>query len=87
MSGLKARVPVQNTGGFLSSKVQAVYDRMLLERAVDSQLFDVGAQVKSIPANSNTLKKHLHIDIKTFYQQLHQLLSIMVLTLKHQTKS
>ena len=56
MSGLVARVPVQNTGGFLSTKVQAVYDRMLLERAVDSQLFDIGAQVKSIPANSNAKK-------------------------------
>ncbi len=53
MSGLVARVPVQMTTGFLSTKVQAVYDRILLERAVDSQLFDVGAQVKSIPANSN----------------------------------
>ena len=53
MSGLIARVPVMATAGFLSTKVQAVYDRMLLERAVDSQLFDTGAQVKSIPANSN----------------------------------
>jgi len=56
MSGLVGRTPVQGTSGFLSSKVQAVYDRMLLERAVDSQIFDVGAQVKSIPANSNAKK-------------------------------
>jgi len=56
MSGLVGRTPVQGTTGYLSSKVQAVYDRMLLERAVDSQLFDVGAQVKSIPANSNAKK-------------------------------
>ena len=56
MSGLTARVPVQGTSGKLSSKVQAVYDRMLLERAVDSQLFDVGAQAKSVPANSNAKK-------------------------------
>jgi N4-gp56 family major capsid protein len=41
------------TGGFLSTKVQAVYDRMLLIRAVDNQVFDIGAQVRSIPANSN----------------------------------
>ncbi|MCK5665190.1 MAG: hypothetical protein KAI17_16990, partial [Thiotrichaceae bacterium] len=53
MSGLIARVPVLSTSGFLSSKVQAVYDRMLLERATANQIFDIGAQAKSIPANSN----------------------------------
>ena len=53
MSGLIERVPVQNSGTFLSTKVQAVYDRMLLTRAVDNQIFDIGAQVKTIPANSN----------------------------------
>ena len=53
MSGLIARVPVLSTSGFLSSKVQAVYDRMLLERATANQIFAIGAQAKSIPANSN----------------------------------
>ncbi len=53
MSGLVARVPVQMTTGFLSTKVQAVFDRMLLERAVDNQIFDIGAQVKTIPTRSN----------------------------------
>jgi hypothetical protein len=42
------------TGTFLSSKVTAVYDRMLLMRAVDNQIFDVGAQARTINANSNT---------------------------------
>ena len=56
MSGLISRTPVMGSAGFLSTKVQAVFDRMLLERAVDSQLFDIGAQVKSIPANSNAKK-------------------------------
>jgi len=32
------------------------YDRILLERAVDNQIFDIGAQVKTIPANSNAKK-------------------------------
>ncbi len=53
MSGLIARTPVQGTTGYLSTKVQAVYDRLLLMRAVDNQIFDIGAQVKTIPANSN----------------------------------
>jgi N4-gp56 family major capsid protein len=56
MSGIATGTPVMDSGKFLSSKVQAVYDRMLLERAVDNQLFDIGAQVKSIPANSNAKK-------------------------------
>jgi len=56
MSGLVGRTPVQATTGFLSTKVQAVYDRMLLTRAVDNQIFDIGAQVRSIPANSNAKK-------------------------------
>ena len=55
MSGLVARTPVQSTS-ILSTKVQAVYDRILLERAVDNQIFDIGAQVKTIPANSNAKK-------------------------------
>ncbi len=53
MSGLVARTPVMDRGSFASSKVQAVYDRMLLERAVDTQIFDLGAQTRSIPQNSN----------------------------------
>lgn len=55
MSGLVARVPVSDSS-ILSTKVQAVYDRMLLERAVDNQIFDIGAQVKTIPARSNAKK-------------------------------
>ena len=54
--GLNTGTPVQGTAGKLSTKIQAVYDRMLLDRAVDSQLFDIGAQVKTIPARSNTKK-------------------------------
>ena len=54
MSGLVKRVPVQGTTGKLSAKVTAVYDRMLLERAVSNQIFDIGAQAKSIPTKSNT---------------------------------
>jgi len=53
MSGLIARTPVQGTTGKLSTRVQAVYDRILLERAVANQVFDLGAQVKSIPSRSN----------------------------------
>ena len=53
MSGITTRTPVQNTSGYLSSKVQAVYDRKLLERVIPNQIFDKLAQAKSIPANSN----------------------------------
>jgi len=53
--GLNTGTPVQGTSK-LSSKIQAVYDRMLLTRATDSQLFDVGGQVKTVPARSNTKK-------------------------------
>ena len=53
--GLNTGTPVQGTSK-LSTKIQAVYDRILLTRAVDSQLFDIGAQVKTIPARSNTKK-------------------------------
>lgn len=56
MSGLVSRVPVQGTVGKLSAKVQAVYDRMLLERAVQNQVFDLGAQRRIIPAKSNAKK-------------------------------
>lgn len=45
---------VQGTGSFLSTKIQAVYDRVLLKRATANQLFDRFGQAKSIPANSNT---------------------------------
>lgn len=53
MSGLTTRTPVQGTSGKLSSKVQAVYDRMMLERAVQNQVFDLGAQRRVVPTNSN----------------------------------
>jgi len=61
MSGLKTRVPVHGTTGTgtgvkLSTKIQAVYDRMLLERATDELLFDMFGQTKTVPANSNTKK-------------------------------
>ena len=56
MSGISTRTPVTSTTGKLSTKVQAVYDRMLLERAVDNQIFDIGAQVKVVPARSNAKK-------------------------------
>lgn len=49
-------MPVQGTSGKLSAKIQAVYDRKLLERAVASQVFDKFGQAKSVPANSNTKK-------------------------------
>jgi N4-gp56 family major capsid protein len=45
-----------DTGSFLSSKVQAVYDRKLLRRAVDNQVFDRFGQAKTIPSNSNAKK-------------------------------
>jgi len=47
---------VQGTTGKLSAKIQAVYDRKLLKRAVDNQVFDMFGVAKSIPANSNTKK-------------------------------
>lgn len=53
MSGLVSRTPVQGTSGKLSSKIQAVYDRMMLERAVQNQVFDLGAQRRVIPTKSN----------------------------------
>jgi N4-gp56 family major capsid protein len=53
MSGIITRTPVMDTGSFLSSKVQAVYDRRLLTRAVDNQVFDRFGQARTIPANSN----------------------------------
>ena len=46
---------VQNTGK-LSANILAVYDRKLLKRVTDSQVFDMFGQAKSIPANSNTKK-------------------------------
>ena len=59
MAGINTGTPVQKTNGTgvkLSAKIQAVYDRILLTRAVDAQLFDTGAQAKVIPARSNTKK-------------------------------
>ena len=47
---------IQNSGGFLSAKVTAIYDRMLLTRAVDNQVWDMFGQAKTIPAGSNTKK-------------------------------
>ena len=47
---------VQKASTFLSSKVQAVYDRMLLTRAVDNQVWDMFGQTKTIPSKSNTKK-------------------------------
>lgn len=47
---------VQGTTGKLSAKITAVYDRMLLTRAVDNQLFDMFGQAKTVPAKSNTKK-------------------------------
>ena len=47
---------VQKTTGFLSAKVLAIYDRMLLTRAVSNEVWDMFGQVKTIPANSNTKK-------------------------------
>jgi len=48
--------PVMATAGFLSDKVQAVYDRLLLSRAVQNELFDIGAQTRSIKQKSNAKK-------------------------------
>lgn len=51
---MSAQTTTGTTG--LSPKIQAVYDRKLLSRAVASQVFDMFGQAKSIPANSNTKK-------------------------------
>ncbi len=56
MSGYISRTPVQGTTGKLSDKQQAVYDRMLLTRAVQNQVFDLGAQTRVIPTKSNAKK-------------------------------
>ena len=40
----------------VSTKVQAVYDRMLLTRAIDNTVWDMFGQAKTIPAKSNTKK-------------------------------
>lgn len=56
MSGLVGRTPVMNSGGFLSAKIQAVYDRMLLTRAVSNEVFDMFGQAKTVPAGSNAKK-------------------------------
>lgn len=47
---------IQNSTNFLSSKATAVYDRMLLMRAVDNQVWDMFGQTKTVPAGSNTKK-------------------------------
>ena len=40
----------------VSSKCQAVYDRMLLTRAIDNTVWDMFGQAKTIPSKSNTKK-------------------------------
>ena len=47
---------VQVSASFLSAKILAVYDRKLLTRAVDNQVFDRFGQTKVVPAGSNTKK-------------------------------
>jgi len=47
---------VMASGGFLSAKQLAIYDRKLLKRAVDNQVFDRFGQVRTIKAGSNTKK-------------------------------
>jgi len=47
---------VQGTGNFLSAKILATFDRALLMRATDTQVFDRFGMAKTIPANSNTKK-------------------------------
>ena len=42
--------------GFASDKVLAVYDRMLLLRVTDNEVFDMFGQAKTVPAGSNTKK-------------------------------
>jgi len=54
MSGLIARTPVQQAANYLTPQIQAVYDRRLLKRATDSQVFDRFGQTRSIPSGSNT---------------------------------
>jgi N4-gp56 family major capsid protein len=53
MSGITTRTPVMDSGSFLSTKIQAVYDRRLLKRAVDTQVWDRFGQTRTIPTNSN----------------------------------
>ena len=43
----------EQRGDFKSNKIQAVYDRILLKRAVDRQILDRWGMRKSIPAHSN----------------------------------
>lgn len=45
---------VAGTSAFLSAKILAVYDRKLLKRAVENQVFDRFGQAKTIKAGSNT---------------------------------
>ncbi|MCH9712830.1 MAG: N4-gp56 family major capsid protein [Proteobacteria bacterium] len=56
MSGIATRTPVLGTSGFLSTKVQAVYDRNLLLRVTPNEVFDRFGQAKVIPAKSNAKK-------------------------------
>ena len=54
MSGLIARVPVQQSANYLSPKISAVYDRRLLKRVTDTQVWDRFGQTRTIPTGSNT---------------------------------
>jgi len=56
MANVIDRTPVMATPSFLSDKVQAVFDRALLLRAVDNQIFDRYGIAKTIPTNSNAKK-------------------------------
>ena len=47
---------IQSKSKFVSDKLLAVYDRKMLDRAKQNQIFDVGAQQRVIPAGSNTKK-------------------------------
>lgn len=49
-------MPISQRPTFASAKVLAVYDRKMLDRAKQNQIFDVGAQQRVVPAGSNTKK-------------------------------
>lgn len=45
---------IQKRSDFVSPNLLAVYDRRLLDRAKQDQIFDIGAQQRVIPSKSNT---------------------------------
>lgn len=47
---------METSGNFLSANILAVYDRKLLRRAIDEQVFDRFGQARTIKAGSNTKK-------------------------------